>query len=97
MPRILRTAQSRLDYDEIWDFIADDNPGAADALIGLLEETVHLLGASPCLGRKRFELSSGLRSFPVGSYVLFYHPKPDGIELIRVLHGARDIQSDFFS
>jgi toxin ParE1/3/4 len=39
----------------------------------------------------------GLRFFPLASrfknYLVFYRPTPDGIEVARVLHGARDIQS----
>ena len=40
----------------------------------------------------------GLRRIPVkdfGSYMLFYLPRPDGIDVIRVLHGARDIGNFF--
>jgi toxin ParE1/3/4 len=33
-----------------------------------------------------------LRSFPVGNYVIFYREVSEGIEIIRVLHGARDIE-----
>jgi toxin ParE1/3/4 len=28
-------------------------------------------------------------------YLIFYRPIPDGIEVIRVLHGARDIDTIF--
>jgi toxin ParE1/3/4 len=38
-------------------------------------------------------LASGLRSFPVGRYVIFYMPTPKGVEIVRVLHGARDADS----
>jgi toxin ParE1/3/4 len=44
----------------------------------------------PQLGRRREELSPRLRSFPVGRYVIFYRPLENGIEIARVLHGARD-------
>ena len=97
MPRVLRTVQSRTDFDEIWDFIAEDSVTAADRLIRLLEETIYLLAGSPRLGRERPELWPEVRSFPVGNYVIFYRPLPDGITLLRVLHGARDIQTDFFT
>jgi len=35
-----------------------------------------------------------LRSFPVGSYIIFYVPVPDGIEIVRVMHGRQDIDAD---
>jgi toxin ParE1/3/4 len=36
-------------------------------------------------------LSPRLRSFPVKNYVIFYRPLEDGIEIVRVLHGAQDL------
>jgi len=47
------------------------------------------------MGRSRFDLSPELRGFPVGSHLIFYRPAVDGIEVIRVLHGARDIPKLF--
>ncbi|HLP91141.1 MAG TPA: type II toxin-antitoxin system RelE/ParE family toxin [Nostocaceae cyanobacterium] len=47
------------------------------------------------MGRSRYELLPGLRSFPVGSYLIFYFPINQSIEVIRVLHGARDIAKLF--
>jgi hypothetical protein len=38
-------------------------------------------------------LAPELRSFPVGRYVVFYRPQDDGIDVVRVLHSARDIES----
>ncbi len=53
-----------------------------------------MLAANPLAGRARSELHEGLRSFPVGSYVVFYSPTPEGVEIVRVLHGRRDISED---
>lgn len=47
------------------------------------------------MGRLRDELTEGLRSFPVGRYVIFYRIVQDGVEIVRVLHGARDLDSIF--
>jgi toxin ParE1/3/4 len=55
-----------------------------------------LLSEFPGLGRPRDELAESLRSFPVGNYVIFYLPLGDGINVIRVLHGARDIRRRMF-
>jgi toxin ParE1/3/4 len=43
------------------------------------------------LGRSREELAPGLRSLAFGRYVIFDEVIPDGIAIIRVLHGARDL------
>jgi toxin ParE1/3/4 len=45
-------------------------------------------------GRERPDLRQDLRSFPVGSYLIFYVPLADGIEVIRVMHGRQDVDAD---
>ena len=54
-----------------------------------------MLAAQPMMGRAREELAPGVRSFPFGRYVVFYMPMDDGIDVVRVLHGARDIDAVF--
>ena len=46
-------------------------------------------------GRSRAELLPSLRSFPAGSYTIFYFPQEDGVEIVRVIHGAQDITTMF--
>ena len=81
---------ARADLDDIWFYIAQDDLDAADKFIGAIVSRFPKLAAMPQLGRLREELSPRLRSFPVGRYVLFYRPRKNGIEIVRVLHGARD-------
>jgi len=76
--------------DEIWFYIAPDNVDAADKFIHAIVSRFPKLAAMPQLGRRREELSPRLHSFPVGRYVLFYRQVESGIEIARVLHGARD-------
>lgn len=75
--------------------IAADNSTAADALLADIEALTVLLLDNPHLGRARPELADTLRNFPVGNYVLFYRLQAYGIELVRVLHGARDLPHEF--
>jgi toxin ParE1/3/4 len=53
------------------------------------------LAAADILDRAREELAAKLRSFPFGRYVIFYEPIKDGIDVVRVLHSARDIDAVF--
>jgi toxin ParE1/3/4 len=53
-----------------------------------------MLVQNPLAGRERRELIPGLRSFPVGNYVIFYVPVPDGIEVLRVMSGWQDVEAE---
>ena len=60
-----------------------------------LDAQFRVLATQLMLGRARNEPAPGVRSFPVGRYVVFYVPLDDGIDVVRVLHGARDIDAVF--
>lgn len=92
--RFRRLPQADHDLDSIWSFIAADSVRAADKQIQRIGEMFEMLMRNPLAGRERRELRAGLRSFPVGNYVIFYVPLPDGIEVVRVMHGRQDIDSD---
>jgi toxin ParE1/3/4 len=89
-----KAPQADADLDSIWEFIASDSIRSADKQIGRIGEIFELLVENPLAGRERRELRSGLRSFPVGNYVIFYIPLSDGVEIIRVMHGRQDIDPD---
>ena len=95
MPRVTRRPLAAADIFEIWDYIADDSLVAADRWVDRLDEQFGLLATQPLMGRARDELAPGVRSFAFGRYVIFYAPLDDGIDVVRVLHGARDIDAVF--
>jgi toxin ParE1/3/4 len=43
------------------------------------------------IGRQRPEIASGIRSFAVMSWVIFYRPHDEFIDIVRIVHGARDV------
>ena len=86
--------QADLDLDSIWAFIAADNVTAANRLIDRIGGVFEMLVESPLAGRERPELQINLRSFPVGNYIIFYRVLPDGVEVVRVMNGRRDIDAD---
>ena len=67
---------------------------AADALLDRIEQAFDMLAQNPLAGRARNDLASKLRSFPVGSYIIFYIPAADGVEIVRVMNGRQDIDAD---
>ena len=92
MPRVLRKPLARADLLDIWNYVADDSPAKADRLLDSINKQCQTLARFPKMGRARNKLGASLRSFPAGNYVIFYREVSKGIEIIRVLHGARDIE-----
>jgi toxin ParE1/3/4 len=95
MPAVLRTSQAHLDLVQAALRIAEDNPLAADRWLDSIDEKCRLLATMPGLGRKRPDLAPDIRGFPVDNYAIFYRAVPDGIQIVRVLHGARDLPEMF--
>ena len=91
MGDIRRTKGAKRDLLELWFYVADDSPTYADALLRQIERSIQLLSVHPRLGPARPEYGRRLRSYPVGNYLIFYRPTRAGIELVRVVHGARDL------
>ena len=85
------------DIDDIWDYIAQDNPSAAARFTASLKEQFSILAHQPRIGRSCDELRPNLYRFPVGNYVIFYRIGRSHIEIARVLHGARDLEALFQS
>ena len=86
------------DLADIWAYIALDSPDNTDLFIDRIFRICQQgLASNPRLGRTREELSPGLRRLVFESYVIFYHPMPNGVAVVRVLHGMRDIESIFDS
>ncbi len=93
MPSVVVRPRALADLVEIWAFIAQDSVNHADRFAALIDRHLQALARQPHMGQSRPELAADLRSFSVGRYVVFYVPLPKGIEVVRVLHGARDIES----
>jgi toxin ParE1/3/4 len=93
--RLTRDAEAGL--DEIWSYIAQESgvPDIAHHLVKSIAERFDVLAARPRMGRARNDLRRGLRSHPVGNYIIFYRIVGTDVVIIRVLHGGRDIAALF--
>jgi len=95
MPTVLVRPRALADLAEIWAYIAEGSPDQADAFIDLVDSKFQALSRRPGIGRLRPELAPDIRSLVVGRYLVFYLPLSRGIEVVRVLHGSRDVESIF--
>ena len=83
-----------IDLDSIWDYIALQSIKSADRMIDRIVAKFSMLAHHSLMGEAREELQRGLRCFTVGNYVIYYRPhdsKEETVEIVRVLHGARDV------
>jgi toxin ParE1/3/4 len=85
----------------IWAFIARDNPEVADQVLESAFETFATLASTPGLGRlRKFHdpRLKGIRSWHISgfdNYLIFYRAVAEGIQVMHVYHGARDLESFF--
>ncbi len=90
--------EAEADLDDIWWYIARGSGTVeiADNFTELLTGRFYLLANNPYIGRRRDrDLRPGLRSFPVGNYIIFYQIEGDEVLILRVLRGSRDIEAIF--
>ena len=95
MTRITRSKLARADLRNAWLYIAQENVGAADRLLDRIDQAIRLIAENPLIGEPQDDLKRGLRRFVVGNYLVFYEPIPDGIRVVRILHGARRWEEEF--
>lgn len=89
-PRL--TEQAEADLDELWAYIAARRPDAADRMVDAILESSRSHARFPGMGLLREDVRPGLRCFVVSPYVIYYRPVEDTIEILRILHGARDVR-----
>jgi len=93
---VVRRLRAILDLEEISDYLYQFSPLAASRFLDEADATIHRLELFPKLGRAcRFRnlTLAGVRKRLIHGtrYMLYYRPIDDGIEVLRILHGSRDI------
>jgi plasmid stabilization system protein ParE len=89
------TPEARVDLLTIWEYIAQDNIPAADRVVSRLERAFHLLAAFPRKGHRRADVhtSEPVLFWSSGSYVIVYQPESKPLIIVRIVHGARDLNA----
>ncbi|MBU1722867.1 MAG: type II toxin-antitoxin system RelE/ParE family toxin [Gammaproteobacteria bacterium] len=93
--------QAESDIDEIITWLLENNPAEATRFVMELRDTFELLAENPLIGATRqYRLPAlrGIRMFPLkkySAYLIFYLNSQDTLEIVRVLHGRRDLQGLF--
>jgi plasmid stabilization system protein ParE len=96
MNDLLISPNARVDLEEIWSHYATDlqNPDAADRIHSELFDALRKLARNPGIGHLRSDLAcEPLRYWCVRRYLIIYRGEKRPVEIVRVLHGARDVQA----
>lgn len=83
------------DLDNICEYIAQSNAGAASQLFDAIRQKCKLVAGFPNMGKSYEKLSPNLRGFVVDDYIVFYSPRRNGIDVVRVVSGYRNLESLF--
>ena len=95
--RIIRRPRAIADLIEHYVYIARDKVEPADRFLKQVERTFDLIARFPGIGRaweSRPPRLRGVRVYPIPRFrncFVFYRPIESGVEILTVLHGARDL------
>ena len=95
--KIVWTPEAELDREEIFDYIAADNPVRAESFVRELMARCYALADMP----RAFPLvpryeHTGVRRRPHGDYLIFYHIGADTVDILHVLNGAQNYEAILF-
>jgi toxin ParE1/3/4 len=86
------TIPSSRDLENILDYLAEQNSlNKAEDFLAKINKKCRTLANFPNMGKSRDELLPSLRSFPIDNYLIFYRPINNGIEILRIVSGYRDL------
>ena len=89
MTKVTLSPLTEADLDEIFDFIAEDNPFRAFTFVGEMRNYMTTFAFFPNKGIVREDLGEGVRMAMFGSYNIYYTILTDGITVDRIIHSAR--------
>jgi toxin ParE1/3/4 len=102
IPRVTQRPRARFDLLQQFVYFREEaNLALAERYYAAVDQTCSMLVNEPHAGvlyDSGIAQLEGLRRFPVHgfeNYLIFHLPRSSGVDVIRVLHGARDIDNLF--
>jgi toxin ParE1/3/4 len=97
MKALLVAREAEADLDEIWSFIdsRERSPQRADSVINELAQHFVVIASAPSIGRRQDHIEPGMRSLPVGNYLVYYRETGEHVLIMRVVHAARSTRKVF--
>ncbi|WP_083918617.1 type II toxin-antitoxin system RelE/ParE family toxin [Woodsholea maritima] len=92
---LVLTRPAARDLDTIYDHIAEDNPNAAARFIHGLVNKIQWIVERDYPGLNRDHVREGLRACLYKKRCIYFLNEDTRIVIVRILHGARDIETAF--
>ncbi len=83
------------DLDGVCEYVARSNAKAASKLFDEIRQKCKLIADFPNMGKSYEKLAPNLRGFTVKDYLILYYPRKDGIDVVHVVNGYRDLEALF--
>ncbi len=94
MAKVKYSALASADLWENAEYIGQDKPDAAYKWVETIENVCKTLASNPEVEQARKSRNHGpCRSFVSGNYVIFFRGISDGVEIIRIVRGERDLDA----
>lgn len=91
MTRYRLTPAAQRDLSSIWDFTQERwDENQAEIYISEIRAAIERIAAAPDRGRSCDEIREGYRRYSIGSHLVFYIKRTDGVDVIRILHQHMD-------
>lgn len=92
---IVRSPAAENDLIDIWFAIATDSPLAADRFLDSIAERILQSAVFPESGPRRPDIGAEVRAQTIANYLVLYRFAEDRVEIVRIVHGARDVWTLF--
>ena len=93
--RVVRSIRARRDLKGIWNYIARESAAAADRTMDAIDGRCAQLERLPNSGMACEDISPGIRRLVCGQYLLLYRVAGDPVQIVRILHGRRNLAKAF--
>jgi toxin ParE1/3/4 len=84
------------DLTEIYDYIANSNPDAAQRVIAGIDAKIRSIATLGLTGSPRDDMRSDLRAIVFRNYLIYFRVTPSHLLIVRILHGRQDLSSEDF-
>jgi toxin ParE1/3/4 len=93
--KVIVSGQADRDLIEIYVYVHQQSPQAAERIAADIRRCIADIALFPRRGAPRSNIAPGVRSAFVRPYQIFYAVRQHHVEILRVLHGSRDIKREF--